>query len=97
MYWSLFNSDKMTVTDKKICVSKIIDLGLTLMGGLICGSFLRRALFRIELPFFELALEGSAFSSRWIKSVLAYSTATLITYQSLSGILKEEYLVDLAL
>jgi hypothetical protein len=56
MYWSVFNSDKMTVTDKKICVSKMIDFGLTLIGGLICGSFLRRALFRIELPFFELAL-----------------------------------------
>jgi hypothetical protein len=47
MYWSIFNSEKMTVTDKKICVSKIIDLGLTLLGGLIFGSFLRRALFRI--------------------------------------------------
>lgn len=87
----------MTVTDKKICVSKMIDFGLTLVGGLICGSFLRRALFRIELPFFELALEGSAFSSRWIKSVIAYTTASVIAYQALSGILKEEYLVDLAL
>ena len=55
MRWSLFNSEQMTVTDRKICASKILDLGFTLLTGLIMGSFMRRALFRIEMPFFDMA------------------------------------------
>lgn len=47
IWWALFNSDKMTKTDKNICYSKAIDFGLTLLTGLFFGSFLRRILFRI--------------------------------------------------
>lgn len=97
MRWSLFNSQQMTVTDKKICYSKMIDFVFTFAAGLFMGSFMRRALFRIELPFFEMAFENSLFKPRWIKSMFAYSVATAITYNSLKVIMKEEYLVDLAL
>jgi len=96
MRWSLFNSEQMTVTDKKICASKLLDLGFTLITGLLFGSFLRRALFRIEMPFFDMAFERGLFSSRWLKSVAAYSVAGLLVYNAITPIMKEEYLVDLA-
>ncbi len=60
----------------------MVDLAVTFLGGLLCGSFLRRALFRIEFPFLELALEGSTFSARWIKSMVAYTAAGVVTYIS---------------
>ena len=89
MRWSLFNGSKMTVTDKKICMSKIFDLGFSLMTGLLLGSFLRKALFRIEMPFFDMAFEKSLFNSRWIKSATAYSIAGIFIYSSLTPIMKE--------
>ena len=89
MRWSLFNRSKMTITDQKICMSKWVDLGLSLFTGLLLGSFLRRALFRIEMPFFDMAFEKSLFNSRWIKSVSAYSIAGIFIYSSLKPILKE--------
>lgn len=54
MRWAPFNRSKMTVTDHKICMSKIFDVGFSLITGLLLGSFLRRALFRIEMPFFDM-------------------------------------------
>jgi hypothetical protein len=87
----------MTATDRNLSLSKVADFALTLATGLFCGSFLRRILFRIEFPFLEMALHKSAFSPRWLKSVAAYSAAGVITYQAVSRIMKEEYLVDLAL
>ena len=97
MRWSIFNSSKMTVTDKKICHSKMVDCGMTLLAGMLMGSFMRKTLFRVNLPFLEMILEKSLFKPRWVKSVFAYSIASVATYMSLGGILKEEYLVDLAL
>lgn len=44
-----------------------------------------------------MAFENSIFRPRWIKSMAAYSTAALVTYNTVGGIMKEEYLVDLAL
>ena len=59
------------------------------MTGLVLGSFLRKALFRIEMPFFDLAFQSSLFNSRWIKSAAAYSIAGAYLYNILSPILKE--------
>ena len=89
MRWSLFNSQQMTITDRKICASKIFDLGFTLFTGLVMGSFMRRALFRIEMPFFDMAFERRTFNSRWIKSVGAYSLAGVLIYKSMKPIMKE--------
>lgn len=86
----------MTATDRNQCLSKVADFTLTLAVGLLCGSFLRRILFRIEFPFMEMALQRSPFSSRWLKSLFAYSVATTATYNAVSRIMREEYLVDLA-
>lgn len=47
MRWAPFNPDSMTVTDRKICLSKVFDFGFTLFTGLVMGGFMRRALFRI--------------------------------------------------
>lgn len=47
MWWGLFNGDSMTATDRRICLSKVADFALTLVTGLLGGSFLRRILFRI--------------------------------------------------
>lgn len=87
----------MTRTDRSICNSKMVDLGLTIVTSLFFASFFRKMLFRIEFPFFEMAFQDGIFSSRWIKSLLAYSTVGYISYHSVNKILKEEYLVDLAL
>ena len=96
MWWGMVRGGQMTTTDRNQCLSKVADFALTLATGLFCGSFLRRILFRIEFPFLEMALQRSAFSSRWLKSLFAYSTAGVMTYQAVSRIMKEEYLVDLA-
>lgn len=96
MWWGVFNGGKMTATDKNQVLSKVADFTLTLLAGMVSGSFLRKLLFRIEFPFLEMALQRSPFSSRWIKSVFAYSAASVVTYNAVSRIMKEEYLVDLA-
>jgi hypothetical protein len=96
MWWGVFNGGRMTATDKNQVLSKVADFTLTLLAGMVSGSFLRKLLFRIEFPFLEMALQRSPFSSRWIKSVFAYSTASVVTYKAVSRIMKEEYLVDLA-
>lgn len=96
MWWSLFNSDKMTSTDKRICYSKLVDYAFTLATGILCASFTRRILFRIEFPFFQMALQDSLFSARWVKSAIAYSFASFGTYHAVNKIMKEDYLVDLA-
>lgn len=97
MFWSIRNGHKMTTTDKKICHSKITDYFLTIGACLITGSFLRRTLFRIEFPFLEMAMQDRLFNAKWIKSVFSYSVAaTLIVYSS-AKIMREDYLVDLAL
>jgi hypothetical protein len=44
----------------------------------------------------EMALQSSPFSSRWLKSLFAYSVATTATYKAVTRIMREEYLVDLA-
>ena len=87
----------MTITDRNICYSKIMDFCVVLGTGAIMGSFLRRTLFRIEVPFFDMAFEKSIFKPRWLKSMSAYSFATIVTYNSIKKIMKEEYLLDLAL
>ena len=89
MRWSLLNSEQMTVTDKKICASKIFDLGFTLLTGLVMGSFMRRALFRIEMPFFDMAFERGLVNSRWLKSMAAYSVASVVIYNAMTPIMKE--------
>lgn len=89
MRWSLFNSEQMTITDRKICASKIFDMGFTLLTGLVLGSFMRRTLFRIEMPFFDMAFERGVFNSRWLKSVAAYSLAGVLIYKSMTPIMKE--------
>lgn len=95
--WAPLHPERMTNTDHRICLSKAIDVVLTAAAGLLMGSVARRALFRIELPFFDMAFQRSTFQPRWIKAAAAYSFASMATYRSLKGILKEEYLVDLAL
>ena len=97
MWWSVTHGEDMTKTDKKICQSKILDVILTVAAGLLAGKITRRVLFRIELPFFEMAMQNSVFGLRWIKSVLAYSFAGVITYYSSKKILHEEFLVDRAM
>lgn len=87
----------MTKTDHKICRSKLIDLVMTIGAGLLAGKIMRRVLFRIEMPFLEMAMANSVFGLRWIKSVMAYTFAGVVTYHSSKKILQEEYLVDLAL
>jgi hypothetical protein len=44
-----------------------------------------------------MALQNSIFTPRWIKSTAAYTSATIFTYLYIKKMLKEEYLVDLAL
>ena len=85
----MFNNQKMTNTDYKICLSKSIDIGATAIMGLLCAKFLRRALFRIELPFFEMGRQDSIFSARWIKTIAAYTFAGVISYYSVTKIVKE--------
>jgi hypothetical protein len=97
MQWSILNGSSMTVTDRKICHSKIFDFGFTLLTGLLMGSLLRRALFRIDMPFFDLAFQNSLFRPRWLKSMAAYSLSGVFIYNGLGRVMKEEYLVDLAL
>jgi hypothetical protein len=96
MWWSLFAGELMTRTDRKIAQSKIMDLGFTVLTGLFLARFARKALFRMQLPFFEMATRGGVFSARWIKSALAYSLTGAVTYKAANTILKEDYLVDLA-
>lgn len=43
-----------------------------------------------------MALQRSIFSSRWLKSIAAYSAAGVVTYHAVDRIMHEEYLVDLA-
>lgn len=95
--WAPFHSEQMTNTDHRICISKAIDAVFTIAAGFLMGSVGRRALFRIELPFFDMAFQRSVFQPRWIKAAAAYTFAAVATYNSFKGILKEEFLVDLAL
>lgn len=45
--WSVRNSNKMTTTDKNICYSKLFDLGVVILGGLMLAGLFRRFLFKI--------------------------------------------------
>lgn len=97
LWWGLRNQEKMTTTDSKIVRSKAADIGLTIITGLFGARFLRRVFFRIELPFLEMAFKNSSISLRWLQSFFAYSLSATATYQAVKTLIREEYLVDLAL
>lgn len=87
----------MTETDKKICRAKVFDTTALIFLSLLLARFSRKILFKIDSSQLDILLKNSAFSTRWIKTVLAYSVVGSLTYNYTKDALCETYLADLAL
>lgn len=98
IFWSMFNRSKITDEgDKRILISRFIDINSYTMGVIFTGLTVNRLLSRVDVPFLQMLLEDFGIPSSALRKGLVLGASAFALYTLTRQIGEHTYLYDIAL